>query len=71
MAYHDKIRLNLPRKPTNFVSGLTSHQLGDRIEAELLQSLHALIEDPDEGILHLSGCPGVNSLSQHQPAGGF
>src|SRR5579863_1162220 len=67
MAYDDKIRLNLSSEIANFDGGLTSDQLGDRIEAKLLQPLHTFVEDANKSNFSLSRCSGVVSISQGQP----
>ena len=43
MAYNDKIGFDLPSKVPDFFGGLTSHQFGHGIEAQLFQSGNAPI----------------------------
>jgi hypothetical protein len=69
MADDDKVSLNLPCVGTNFVGGLTSHHLCDRIKTELLQSGNAFIKDVGEGVLYLNGGSGVSYIRQQKCGG--
>jgi hypothetical protein len=66
MAHNDKIGFDLPSKVPDFFGGLTSHQFGHGIEAQLFQSGNAFIEYLNEVIFHTNRCPGEGYLGQQK-----
>jgi len=66
MAHNDKIGFDLPSKVPDFFGGLTSHQFGHGIEAQLFQSGDALIEYLREIIFQPNRCSGEGYLGQQK-----
>ena len=60
---------NLPCEGPNYFGGLTSPQLCDRIETQLLQSGNALVKYLHDGIFHLNARSGVGYVSQQRHTG--
>jgi hypothetical protein len=69
MSHDDEISLNLLCEGPNYFGGLTSPQLCDRIETQLLQSGNALVKDLHDGIFHLNERSGVSYVSQQRHTG--
>ena len=66
MAHNDKIGFHLPSKVPDFFGGLTSHQFGHGIEAQLFQSSNALIEYLPEIIFQPNRCCGEGYLANRK-----
>jgi hypothetical protein len=69
MSHDDEISPNLPCEGPNYFGGLTSPQLCDRIETQLLQSGNALVKYIHDGIFHLNEGSGVGYVSQQRNTG--
>ena len=69
MTHDDEVGSYLPCEISDFQSGLTSHQLRNRIKTQLFQPGNALVEYFREGFFYLNRGSGVGHIGQQRRTG--